>query len=433
MRLRPRSPRAAAAALILLASAPLVAAVLRERAPAAGSPAAGSPAAGMPVAPCAPDNGGLGLPEGFCASVVASDVGAVRHLAVAPNGDLYAATGGGLMRGGVTGLRDRDGDGRPDERATFGPRGVNDVAVHDGHLYLALRDEVVRYRLASGRLEPEGPPETIVTGLPDEGDHGQKTFAFPGGNVMLVKIGSATNSCQRWNRRDRSPGRDPCVELERHAGIWRFDADRPAQRFADGRRWATGLRNAEALGVQPGSGAVWAAIHGRDQLGENWGFTPEANANNPAEELVQVSEGDDIGWPYCYYSNDARRKVVAPEYGGDGRAEGRCARAKQPAIAFPGHWGPMALAFYPGTEFGPAYTGGLFVTFHGSWNRAPLPQDGYRVVFAPFADGKPTGAYETFAVLKGARLRAVGLAVGKDGALFVSGDDNRSIWRIVKR
>jgi glucose/arabinose dehydrogenase len=423
MRLRPRSPRAAAAALILLASAPLVAAVLRERAPAAGAP----------VAPCAPDNGGLRLPEGFCASVVASDIESVRHLAVAPDGDLYAATGGGLMHGGVTGLRDRDGDGRPDERATFGPRGVNDVAVHDGHLYLALRDQVLRYRLASGRLAPEGSPETIVAGLPDEGDHGQKTFAFPGGSVMLVKVGSATNNCQRWNRRDRSPGHDPCAELERHAGIWRFDADRRDQRFADGRRWATGLRNAEALGVQPGTGAVWAAVHGRDQLGENWGFTPEANANNPAEELVQVSEGDDIGWPYCYYSNDARRKVVAPEYGGDGREVGRCASAKQPAIAFPGHWGPMALAFYPGTQFGPEYTGGLFVTFHGSWNRAPLPQDGYRVVFAPFANGQPTGAYQTFATLESGRFRPVGLAVGKDGALFVSADDDRTIWRIVKR
>ena len=119
---------------------------------------------------------------------------------------------------------------------------------------------------------------------------------------------------------------------------------------------------------------------------QNWGFTDEANANNPAEELVQVSEGDDIGWPYCYYSNDAKRKVLAPEYGGDGKSVGRCATAKAPAIAFPGHWAPMALQFYPGTELGAAYAGGLFVTFHGSWNRAPLPQEGYRVVFAPFAN-----------------------------------------------
>ena len=386
-----------------------------------------------PAPACSRDNGGLTLPDGFCASVVAQDVGKVRHLAVGPGGELYAAVGGGFLRGGIAAFHDRDGDGVMDERAAFGPRDGNDVAVHDGHLYLALEDRVVRWRLTPGRLEPPGEPETVVSGLPDEGDHGAKALAFPGASVLLVKIGSATNSCQRINRAAKSPGKDPCPELERHAGIWRFDADRAGQKFADGRRWATGMRNAEALAVQLGTGEVWAAIHGRDQLGDNWGFSPEANAKNPAEELVQVAEGDDIGWPYCYYSNDAHRKVLAPEYGGDGRAVGRCERAKGPAIAFPGHWAPMSLAFYTGTQFGPAYAGGLFVAFHGSWNRAPLPQAGFRVVFAPFAVGKPVGTYQTFATLNGSRFRPVGLAVGKDGALFVSDDDNRTIWRIVKR
>ena len=388
-----------------------------------------------PVAapPCGRDNGGLTLPEGFCAAVIADDVGQVRHIAVAPNGDLYAATTGGFLHGGIAAFRDRDGDGTPDERATFGPRGGNDIAVHDGHLYLALQDRVIRWPLTGGRLEPEGIPETIVADLPHDGDHREKAFAFPGGDVMLVKIGSATNSCQQSNRAQQSPGKDPCTELERRAGIWRFSASRAGQTLADGRRWATGLRNAEALTLQPGAGIVWVAVHGRDQLGDNWGFSPEANANNPAEELVSVTEGDDIGWPYCYYSNDARKKVLAPEYGGDGRTVGRCASAKNPAIAFPGHWAPMSLAFYPGPQFGPGYTGGLFLAFHGSWNRAPLPQDGFRVVFAPFVDGKPTGKYETFASMKEGRFRPVGLAVGKDGALFVSSDEDRKIWRIVKR
>ena len=146
-----------------------------------------------------------------------------------------------------------------------------------------------------------------------------------------------------------------------------------------------------------------------------------------------MSQGDDIGWPYCYYSNDVKKKVLAPEYGGDGRTVGRCSKAKDPAIAFPGHWAPMSLEFYQGDAFGSAYKGGMFLAFHGSWNRAPLPQEGYRVVFAPFADGKPTGKYETFASLKNGKLRAVGLAEGKDGALYVSADDNKTIWRIVRR
>ena len=417
MHLRHPFPRSLALVLSLGAGASVEAAALRRDAP--------------PVK-CASDNAGLTLPEGFCASVFTSDIGPVRHIAVAPSGDIYAATSGSFLRGGVTGLRDRDGDGTPDEKASFGPRGVNDVAVHDGYLYLALDDQVVRYKLTPGKLEPDGKPETIVSGLPDEGDHGAKTFVFPGGNTMLVKIGSASNSCQESNRRAKSPGRDPCTELERHAGLWRFDAARAGQRFADGRRWATGMRNAEALGVQPGTNAVWAAIHGRDQLGDNWGFSDQANADNPAEELVQLSEGDDIGWPYCYYSNDDKKKVLAPEYGGDGHAVGRCAKAKDPAIAFPGHWAPMAITFYTGTAFGQAYTNGMFLSFHGSWNRAPLPQEGYRVVFVPFADGKPTGKYQTFASLKSGKLRAVGLAVGKDGALYVAGDDNKTIWRIVR-
>jgi glucose/arabinose dehydrogenase len=362
--------------------------------------------------------------------VVANDVGAVRHLAVAPSGVLYAVTGD--AKGGVTAFRDRDGDGTVDDRASFGPRGGNDVAVHDGHLYLALKNRIVRWALPAAALAPSGEPETVVQGLPDEGDHGQKTMAFPSGRALLVKIGSASNSCQRVNRTAKSPGQDPCVELERHAGLWQFDAGRLRQTFADGRRWATGMRNAEALAVQPGSNSVWVAIHGRDQLSANWGFSDQVNANDPAEELVQVSQGDDIGWPYCYYSNEAKRKVLAPEYGGDGKAAGRCAKAKDPAVAFPGHWAPMSLAFYPGAGFGAPYQGGLFVAFHGSWNRAPLPQAGFRVVFVPFADGKPSGQYQTFAT-RGDTFRPVGLAVGKDGALFVSADDDHTIWRVVRR
>lgn len=384
---------------------------------------------------CDPDNGGLVLPEGFCATVVASQLGPVRHLTVAPNGDLYAALSGksGDGTGGVLAFRDSDGDGKPDERASFGPGGGNDVEVHDGYIYFAPNDRIVRYRL-SGKLKPEGKEETVVAGLPDDGNHKAKSLAFGSGDTMFVVIGSATNSCQKIDRLPASPGKDPCKELETHAGIWQFSASRLGQRFADGRRFATGLRNAIAITTDPATGVLYAGVHGRDQLSDNWGFSNEVNANNPGEELVRIQAGDDFGWPYCYYSNQYKKKVLAPEYGGDGEKVGRCAAAKNPLISFPGHWGPMATAFYPGNQFGPAYKGALVIAFHGSWNRAPLPQAGYRVVFVPFANGKPTGEYSTFATDKSGptSLRASGVAVAPDGSLYISADQNGKIWRVTK-
>ena len=386
---------------------------------------------------CEAGPSGLIVPDDFCATLVAGGLGEVRQMAVAPNGDLYAAGRSRIagLRGGVVVLHDRDSDGRADQRARFGPGGGNDVDIHEGYVYLALDDRILRWPLVPGTLVPEGQPETVVADLPDGGNHTAKSIAFGPGNSMYVNIGSASNSCQRADRVPRSPGVDPCRELERRAGIWRFEAGRAGQRMADGRRYATGLRNAEAIGVQPGTGALFAAVNGRDQLGANWGFTDQQNAENPAEELLRVQEGDDFGWPYCYYSNDHHRKVLAPEYGGDGEQVGRCSSAKDPLIAFPAHWAPLALEFYPGGQFGSEYQGGLFIAFHGSWNRAPLPQAGFRVVFVPFEEGVPTGAYETFATGAGGptELRASGLAVGSDGALYVSADENGKIWKVTRR
>jgi glucose/arabinose dehydrogenase len=380
---------------------------------------------------CDPDNGGLVVPRGSCATLVASGVGSVRQLAVAPNGDLYAAIADGGL-GGVLALRDRNGDGKPDERASFGPVGANDVEIRNGYVYVALSDRVLRYRLSAGKLAPSGSAETVVSGLPAQGGHRAKSLAFGAAGEMYVSVGSATNNCQQSDRSYRSPGKNPCTELQRRAGIWQFSADRVGQRFQDGRRYATGLRNALALTTQPGTGALYAAVHGRDQLGDNWGFTDEINANNPAEELVQIRDGDDFGWPYCYYSNEEKKKVLAPEYGGDGQNVGRCSTAKDPVMAFPGHWAPMALTFYEAAQFGPTYQHGLFIAFHGSWNRAPLPQAGYRVVFVPFANGRPSGEYSTFVTSKAGptELRASGLAVAKDGSLYIAADDNEKIWKV---
>lgn len=371
---------------------------------------------------------GLQLPEGFCAVVVARGLGRSRWVTVSPAGDVFVALGDG----GVVALRDTDGDGAADRQQRFGDEGGTGILWHDGYLWFASNSKVVRWRLPSGTLAPEGEAEVIVEGLPS-GGHAAKTLARLGGDTLIVNIGSETNSCQQSDRSYRSPGADPCTELERRAGLWQFSASRQHQHQSDGKRFATGLRNAEALAVQPGTGRLFASPHGRDQLGANWGFTDAQNAELPAEEFLQVEPGDDFGWPYCYFDWQKGTRVLAPEYGGDGRTVGRCSEKKPPLLGFPGHWAPMAIAFVTGTQFPERYRGGAFVAFRGSWNRAPLPQAGYRVEFVPFTQNHPTGTHERFAYGSAGEtsLRATGLAVGPDGSLYISGESSGTIWRVM--
>jgi mono/diheme cytochrome c family protein len=186
---------------------------------------------------------------------------------------------------------------------------------------------------------------------------------------------------------------------------------------------------------------LFATQHGRDQLSQNWPklYTPEQGADLPAEELIELKQGADYGWPECYYDQHQKKLVLAPEYGGDGgKTVGLCAQRTPPVAAFPGHWAPNDLAIYLGTKFPQGYRGGAFIAFHGSWNRAPLPQGGYNVVFQPLADGKASGPYVVFAdgFAGGhkepgrAAFRPSGLAVAPDGALYVSDDVHGRIWRI---
>lgn len=390
------------------------------------APLGGGPS--RPPATCTRSNGLL-LPDGFCATVVTTHLAGLRQIAVAPNGDLYAA----LQDGGVVALRDANDDGRADVTKSVYDGGGTGIAIHAGQLWFAQNDKILRWALTPGELVPGGAPDVVVEGLPT-GGHTAKTFAFLGGDTLIVNIGSATNSCQFADRARRSPGKDPCAELEGRAGLWRFSTARLHQRQRDGVRYATGLRNAMALAVEPGTGRLYAAPHGRDQLGQNWGFTDEQSAELPSEEFMQVDAGDDFGWPYCYYDWQQKLLVLAPEYGGDGKAVGRCSTKKNPLIGFPGHWAPMAITFYAGTQFPAKFRGGAFIAFHGSWNRAPLPQQGFRVVFIPFAaPGRPAGEYETFATSeKGpTSLRPAGLAVGPDGSLYIADQSSGTIWRIM--
>lgn len=395
---------------------------------------------------CSGKDPAITVPDGFCAQVFADGLGRPRHLVVASNGDVFTVTRGGRRgRGGeVIGLRDSDGDGRADRTERFGERGGTGIGLFDGYLYVAPQDGVVRYPLSEGRLRPTGAAERIVQKLPGPGtSHRAKSAVIDPDGHLYVNIGTPSNSCQVTDRAPGSPGQDPCPQLETRGGIWRFDARKPGQTQGDGIRFATGLRNTFALAVHPETGELWGVQHGLDQLAMNWGelFTNEDQAEKPAEEFVHIVEGDDFGWPYCYYDPSQNKKVLTPEYGGDGKKLGRCASMKDPAVALPAHWSPNALAFYDAEQYPARYRGGAFVAFHGSWNRAPLPQGGYNVVFVEFQAGKPTGTWEVFADgfagrrkdPRRAAHRPTGVAVGPDGSLYVSDDQGGRIWRITYR
>lgn len=393
-----------------------------------------------PAALCDRDNAGLTLPPGFCAFKVAEGVGRARHLVVAENGDIFVAIRGDT--GGVLTLRDTTGDGRADITFWFAQTqpGGTGIALAPGSLYFAPDNAVLRYSYSRGLLHAIAPPDTIVKDLPADRSHRAKSIALGPDGSLYVNIGAPSNACQREDRKAGSPGLDPCPDLERRAGIWRFDAHRVGQTQDDGERFAMGLRNIVALALGP-ERVLYGVQHGRDQLHQNWPalFDSVKSAENPAEEFVRIERGDDFGWPYCYYDVDLRKKVLAPEYGGDGKRQGRCAQAKAPILAFPAHWAPDGLVFYDGTQFPARYRGGAFVAFRGSWNRAPLPQDGYRVVFVPFSHGAITGPYEIFAdgfagpekSPEGARHRPTGLAQGPDGSLYVADDQGGTIFRIL--
>ncbi|MBA3405713.1 MAG: PQQ-dependent sugar dehydrogenase, partial [Gemmatimonadaceae bacterium] len=313
---------------------------------------------------CAADNGGITLPDGFCASVFADGLGRARHMAVTPSGDVFVVIDPPPMPPGTTepshvvALRDADGDGTAEISQIVAEEGGNGIAWADGMLYIAPDDQIVRYALPDGQLMPTGQPEVVISGLPSDGDHHRKTVVPVGGD-LYINMGSASNACQVVNREPLSPGVDPCPELEVRAGVWRFDAADLGQTLDDGVRFATGIRNTNALG-RDADGTLWAANNGRDQLSDNWPalFTPAQDLLLPSEEVYAIRSGDDHGWPYCYHDPVRDEMMLAPEYGGDGTTVGRCAPVATPDLTMPAHWAPLGIAFYNGDVFPERFRGG---------------------------------------------------------------------------
>lgn len=385
----------------------------------------------------AADDAGLKLPEGFTAVVVQEGQGTARHLAIRANGDIYLAG-----RNGLVALRDTNGDFKADVVTPFGDVKGTGIQLYKNYLYVSDDVGVYRYALDAKELAPKGARETVVSGFPPERQHSDKTFALDPKGTLYVNVGAPSNSCQQKDRQEGSLGQNPCPILEKYGGVWVFDGNKLNQTPADGRRFATGMRNAVAIAWNPGTNALYSVIHGRDSLDTLFPalYTAEDNATRQAEEFHRITDGGNYGWPYTFWDNKLGHRVVAPEYGGDGKKVPEVGKYPDPLVAFPAHWAPNDLLFYSGKNFPAKYQGGAFVAFHGSWNRAPEPQAGYKVVFQPLKGGKPAGAYEVFAdgfagELKdnspgNAQYRPVGLAIAPDGALYVSDSQKGRVWRI---
>ncbi|UPQ82076.1 sorbosone dehydrogenase family protein [Pseudomonas knackmussii] len=368
------------------------------------------------------------VPDNFTVTAIATDLKVPRQTLVLPNGDILVAEGKGgnapklkpkdviagyikaqgntSVKGGdrLTLLRDADGDGTYELQTVFAddlnaPYGL---AFHDGNLYVANQDSVVRFAYEEGQTEASGEP-TKVTDLPSEiNHHWTKAMTIsPDGQYLYVGIGSNSNITER--------GMD--AEVDR-AMVWQIDAETGAHK-----PYATGLRNPTALAIQPGSGELWAVVNERDELGEN--LVPDY--------LTSVKEGGFYGWPYSYWGQNVDDRVRPQD-------PDKVAAAITPDYALGSHVAALGVDFSI-PELGEQFADGVFVGEHGSWNRED--PSGYKVIFVPFSNGRPSGEPVDF--VTGFRTdegktrgRPVGVTVDPKGAVIVADDLANVVWRVTR-
>jgi glucose/arabinose dehydrogenase len=376
-------------------------------------------------------NGAPTVAQGLRIKAFASGLQHPRSLYVLPNGDVLvveskAPPAAAIKRpkeivmnwveswatsGGDTGpsnritlLRDSDGDGVPETRSVFldhlnSPFGV---ALVGNDLYVANTDAIVKYPYKEGdtKITAPGSVLTPLPGGPIDHHWPKSLVASPDGSMLYVGVGSNSNITE--NGMEAEKNRAAILQVDRASGRWRI--------------YASGLRNPNGLTFEPQSKVLWTVVNERDELGPD--LVPDY--------MTSVKEGAFYGWPYSYYGQhvDPRVKPERPDL---------VAKAIPPDYALSSHVAPLGLAFYDGTSLPASYRGGAFVGEHGSWNRDVL--NGYKVVFVPFTDGKPSGMAQDVVTgfLNGdseARGRPVGVAIDKAGALLIADDAGNAVWRV---
>ena len=264
---------------------------------------------------------------------------------------------------------------------------------------------------------------------------------------MYVTFSAPTNACEDWDTKPNTystenvKGQYPCEQLEILGGIWKFNKNKLGQSLKDGIRYASGIRSVVGLTWNNKVNSLYGVNHGRDFLHNHYPqyYSKWDNTVLPAEEFMKIENGDNYGWPYTYYDHFKNKRMLAPEYGGDGKIESK--DYSDPIMGLPAHWAPNDLLFYTGNQFPERYKNGAFIAFHGSTNRMPYPQAGYVVGFIPFDKGIPNGEMEIFADgftgkdtisdMEEAEYRPMGLAQGPDGSLYISESKKGKIWRIM--
>lgn len=386
-------------------------------------------------------NEGLELPNGFQAVKFADSVGRARHIAVSNDGKVFVKLNKTINNAGIICLEDSDKDGLADKQKSFGNYIGTGIFIKNNYLYASSNSAIFRYKLDVNNNVLDTVPEVIVKGLIARKKHESKAFTLDNAGNIFVDIGAYSNSCQVEDRQKGSLGIPNCPLLDSAAGIWKFDANKTNQTYADGSRYAKGFRHIVGLDWNTADNSLYVMQHGRDQLNMfPEYFSPEMSANLPAETFYKITDGANGAWPFCYYDPYKKAYMQSPEYGGDGKKLG-CSDATLPIMDFPAHMAPVGLLFYTGNMFPEHYKDGAFIAFHGSWNRSPSVQEGYMVAFVPFKNGKPSGDYEVFAnnfagvkvveTTKMAKHRPVGLAQGPEGELYVSDDVGGTIYKII--